>query len=172
MTTIGEQHVARRTHRLYRARLHGPRHGEEHRREGLTADRDGSPQPRPHRGRGAARRKGSEDAARGRRSLDDRLSLRHRLAPGRGPGARAGRAEERRPQRCDHRRLLDLGADLDPRAVALAEELGAQGVTLVDAPLARTPKEAWEGTLDTMVGCDEATLTRLKPVLETWAGRI
>ena len=53
-------------------------------------------------------------------------------------------------------------------AAALADE----GVTFVDAPLARTPKEAWEGTLDTMVGCDEATFARLKPVLETWAARI
>src|SRR5690349_2996429 len=41
----------------------------------------------------------------------------------------------------------------DPNStVALAAALEAAGVTLVDAPLSRTPKEAWEGTLDTMVG--------------------
>jgi 3-hydroxyisobutyrate dehydrogenase-like beta-hydroxyacid dehydrogenase len=68
--------------------------------------------------------------------------------------------------------IVDCSTSEPNSTLALAEELGAQGVTLVDAPLARTPKEAWEGTLDTMVGCDEATLTRLKPVLETWAGRI
>jgi 3-hydroxyisobutyrate dehydrogenase-like beta-hydroxyacid dehydrogenase len=56
--------------------------------------------------------------------------------------------------------------------IALAEELAAQGVTLVDAPLSRTPKEAWEGTLDTMVGAAPDVFARLKPVLETWAGRI
>lgn len=54
----------------------------------------------------------------------------------------------------------------------VAAAFADKGVTFVDAPLARTPKEAWEGTLDTMVGCDEATFVRLKPVLETWAGRI
>jgi 3-hydroxyisobutyrate dehydrogenase-like beta-hydroxyacid dehydrogenase len=56
--------------------------------------------------------------------------------------------------------------------MALAEELATQGVTLVDAPLSRTPKEAWEGTLDTMVGASPEVFARLKPVLETWAGRI
>lgn len=61
----------------------------------------------------------------------------------------------------------------DPTSTAvLAAELAAIGVTLVDAPLSRTPKEAWAGTLDTMVGATEAVFTRLKPVLETWAGRI
>jgi 3-hydroxyisobutyrate dehydrogenase-like beta-hydroxyacid dehydrogenase len=56
--------------------------------------------------------------------------------------------------------------------VALAAELAAKGITLVDAPLSRTPKEAWEGTLDTMVGCDEVIFARIQPILATWAGRI
>ena len=43
---------------------------------------------------------------------------------------------------------------------------------MVDAPLSRTPKEAWEGTLDTMVGASDAVFARLKPVLDTWAGRV
>lgn len=61
----------------------------------------------------------------------------------------------------------------DPNStIALAADLASLGVTLVDAPLSRTPKEAWEGTLDTMVGTDTATFERLKPILETWAGRI
>ncbi|MDQ0392386.1 NAD(P)-dependent oxidoreductase [Labrys monachus] len=61
----------------------------------------------------------------------------------------------------------------DPNStLALAAELGAIGVDYADAPLGRTPKEAWEGTLDTMVGASEAVFARLKPVLETWAGRI
>ncbi len=61
----------------------------------------------------------------------------------------------------------------DPVSTAtLAEELAAQGITLVDAPLGRTPKEAWEGKLDTMVGCSPETFERLKPVLEAWAGRV
>ncbi|MFO1168224.1 MAG: NAD(P)-dependent oxidoreductase [Rhodoblastus sp.] len=56
--------------------------------------------------------------------------------------------------------------------MALAAELAGAGVTLVDAPLSRTPKEAWEGTLDTMVGASEAIFARIKPVLDTWAGRV
>jgi hypothetical protein len=61
----------------------------------------------------------------------------------------------------------------DPNStLALAAELAPRGVDYVDAPLSRTPKEAWEGTLDTMVGASEATFARLRPVLETWAGRI
>lgn len=61
----------------------------------------------------------------------------------------------------------------DPNStLALASRLESMGVTLVDAPLGRSPKEAWEGTLDTMVGCDDQTFARLKPVLDTWAGRV
>jgi 3-hydroxyisobutyrate dehydrogenase-like beta-hydroxyacid dehydrogenase len=61
----------------------------------------------------------------------------------------------------------------DPTSTALlAAELAEIGVSLVDAPLSRTPKEAWAGTLDTMVGADATTFARIKPVLETWAGRI
>jgi 3-hydroxyisobutyrate dehydrogenase-like beta-hydroxyacid dehydrogenase len=61
----------------------------------------------------------------------------------------------------------------DPNStIALAAEFAAVGVDYVDAPLSRTPKEAWEGTLDTMVGASEAAFARLKPVLETWAGKI
>ncbi len=61
----------------------------------------------------------------------------------------------------------------DPVSTArLAESLDADEIILCDAPLGRTPKEAWEGKLDTMVGADEATFARIKPVLETWAGKI
>jgi 3-hydroxyisobutyrate dehydrogenase-like beta-hydroxyacid dehydrogenase len=61
----------------------------------------------------------------------------------------------------------------DPNStLALAKEFAEVGVEYVDAPLSRTPKEAWEGTLDTMVGASEAIFERLEPVLATWAGRI
>ena len=60
----------------------------------------------------------------------------------------------------------------DPVSTAtLAAELATQGITLVDAPLGRTPKEAWEGKLDAMVGCTPEMFERLKPVLDSWAGR-
>jgi hypothetical protein len=61
----------------------------------------------------------------------------------------------------------------DPNStMALAEEFASLGVAYVDAPLSRTPKEAWEGKLDTMVGASEAVFARLKPVIETWAGKV
>ncbi len=60
----------------------------------------------------------------------------------------------------------------DPNStIALAAELAPLGIDYVDAPLSRTPKEAWEGKLDTMVGASEAVFARLKPILDTWAGR-
>lgn len=61
----------------------------------------------------------------------------------------------------------------DPTSTAvLAAELAARGGTMVDAPLGRTPKEAEAGTLDAMVGCDDATFAKIKPVLDCWAGNI
>lgn len=61
----------------------------------------------------------------------------------------------------------------DPTStVALAAEMAARGVTMVDAPLGRTPKEAEEGMLDAMVGCDAASFDKVRPVIECWAGSI
>ncbi|MCP8939707.1 NAD(P)-dependent oxidoreductase [Alsobacter sp. SYSU M60028] len=57
-------------------------------------------------------------------------------------------------------------------SMAIAAELAEMGVDFVDAPLSRTPKEAWEGALDTMVGASDEVFARLKPVLDTWAGRV
>lgn len=53
-----------------------------------------------------------------------------------------------------------------------AELLAAKDVSYVDAPLGRTPKEAWAGTLDTMVGADDAVFQRIKPLLNVWAGKV
>lgn len=61
----------------------------------------------------------------------------------------------------------------DPTStVALAEELSAAGMSMVDAPLGRTPKEAEAGTLDAMVGADDATYAKALPLIECWAGVI
>ncbi|GGH30707.1 2-hydroxy-3-oxopropionate reductase [Alsobacter metallidurans] len=68
--------------------------------------------------------------------------------------------------------VVDCSTSDPTSTVALAAELAANGITLVDAPLSRTPKEAWEGTLDTMVGATPEIFARLKPVLDTWAGRV
>lgn len=61
----------------------------------------------------------------------------------------------------------------DPNStIALAQELSELGVDYVDAPLSRTPKEAWEGMLDTMVGARDEVFERVQPVIDTWAGKI
>lgn len=61
----------------------------------------------------------------------------------------------------------------DPTStVALAAEMEAKGVHMVDAPLGRTPKEAEAGTLDAMVGGSEAAFATVKPVIECWSGTI
>lgn len=61
----------------------------------------------------------------------------------------------------------------DPAStIALAAELAEKGGTLVDAPLGRTPKEAEAGTLDAMVGADDATFAAVLPVIRCWAANI
>jgi 3-hydroxyisobutyrate dehydrogenase-like beta-hydroxyacid dehydrogenase len=50
--------------------------------------------------------------------------------------------------------------------------LAAKGIHFADAPLSRTPKEAWEGTLDCMVGAEPEVFARIQPVIATWAGKI
>ena len=61
----------------------------------------------------------------------------------------------------------------DPASTrALAGDLAEKGATLVDAPLGRTPAEAEAGTLDAMVGCDDATFAAIRPVIDCWAGNV
>ena len=54
----------------------------------------------------------------------------------------------------------------------LAADLATRGIHFADAPLSRTPKEAWEGTLDCMVGATDEVFARIQPVIATWAGKI
>jgi 3-hydroxyisobutyrate dehydrogenase-like beta-hydroxyacid dehydrogenase len=51
-------------------------------------------------------------------------------------------------------------------------DLGGRGTAYVDAPLARTPKEAEEGRLNTMVGADDATFARLRPVFAAYCENV
>lgn len=58
----------------------------------------------------------------------------------------------------------------DPASTeALAAELAAKGGQFVDAPLGGTPVQAEAGQLSAMVGCDEAVLETIRPVIGTWA---
>jgi len=67
--------------------------------------------------------------------------------------------------------IVDCSTADPTSTLTLAAELAPKGIALVDAPLGRTPKEAWAGTLDTMVGASPEMFARLKPLLDTWAGR-
>lgn len=61
----------------------------------------------------------------------------------------------------------------EPATTAKAREaLAAKGVRLVDAPLSRTPVEAEQGRLNTMVGADNATFAALKPVFGAYCENV
>lgn len=68
--------------------------------------------------------------------------------------------------------IVDCSTGEPTMTVKLAQDMEAIGVAYADAPLSRTPKEAWEGTLDCMVGADEELFARIEPVIDTWAGKI
>ncbi len=68
--------------------------------------------------------------------------------------------------------IVDCSTADPVSTLTLAAEIKAAGGHMADAPLSRTPKEAWEGTLDAMVGADDATFARIKPIIDTWAGVI
>jgi 3-hydroxyisobutyrate dehydrogenase-like beta-hydroxyacid dehydrogenase len=68
--------------------------------------------------------------------------------------------------------IVDCSTSNPVSTAALSAELAPRGIDFVDAPLSRTPKEAWEGTLDTMIGANDAVFQRIRPIIETWAGKI
>ena len=68
--------------------------------------------------------------------------------------------------------ILDSSTSNPVSTRKLFELCAAKGVTLVDTPLGRTPKEAWAGTLDTMVGATPEMFETVKPLVETWSGKI
>ena len=61
----------------------------------------------------------------------------------------------------------------EPASTAkIRADLARKGTPYVDAPLSRTPKEAEEGRLNTMVGADDATFARLKPVFSAYCENV
>jgi hypothetical protein len=68
--------------------------------------------------------------------------------------------------------VIDCSTSEPASTRRLAAELVPKGITFIDAPLSRTPKDAWEGTLDVMVGGDPAAVARAMPILKTFGGRI
>lgn len=68
--------------------------------------------------------------------------------------------------------IIDCSTSNPSTTVALAADLATSGITLIDAPLARTPKEAAEGKLDVMSGGAPEVFARAKPVLDAFAVRV
>lgn len=68
--------------------------------------------------------------------------------------------------------VVDCSTSDPTVSLTLAAELAEIGVDFVDAPLSRTPKEAWAGTLDCMVGASDASFARVQPIIATWAAKI
>lgn len=68
--------------------------------------------------------------------------------------------------------VVDCSTSEPSSTARIGAELGARGATLVDAPLARTPKEAEEGRLNVMVGAADAIFRTIEPALKTFAENI
>ena len=68
--------------------------------------------------------------------------------------------------------IVDCSTSDPASTTRLAPNWRPRQIALVDAPLSRTPTDAWAGTLDVMVGGDAAAVARARPVLEAFAGRI
>lgn len=63
------------------------------------------------------------------------------------------------------RTIVDMSTSDVARTRALAEKLGERGITLIDAPVARTREAAVKGTLMISVGATEADFSAVQPLL-------
>ena len=68
--------------------------------------------------------------------------------------------------------IVDCSTSDPSVTTKLAADLAGRSMTLIDAPLSRTPADAAAGTLDVMVGGGDEDVRRVRPVLECFAGRI
>ena len=68
--------------------------------------------------------------------------------------------------------IVDCSTNEPTVTERLSQEMAKIGVHYADAPVSRTPKEAWAGTLDCMVGATPQVFARIQPVISTWAAKI
>jgi 3-hydroxyisobutyrate dehydrogenase-like beta-hydroxyacid dehydrogenase len=68
--------------------------------------------------------------------------------------------------------VIDTSTSEPGSTAKIREAFAARKTTFVDAPLARTPKEAEAGKLNAMVGADDATFEQVKPVLAAFCENI
>lgn len=68
--------------------------------------------------------------------------------------------------------VVDCSTSEPASTSRIREDFARNGIPYVDAPLARTPKEAELGKLNVMVGANPDVFARIKPALETFAENI
>jgi len=68
--------------------------------------------------------------------------------------------------------VVDTSTAEPSSTAAIRADFVAKGAEFVDAPLSRTPKEAEEGRLNTMVGADDDVFARLAPVLRAFCENV
>ncbi|GLK86206.1 NAD(P)-dependent oxidoreductase [Ancylobacter defluvii] len=68
--------------------------------------------------------------------------------------------------------VIDCSTSDPSVTLKLAAALAADGITLIDAPLGRTPAEAEAGTLDVMAGGSDEAFARAAPILNAFAGKV
>jgi 3-hydroxyisobutyrate dehydrogenase-like beta-hydroxyacid dehydrogenase len=68
--------------------------------------------------------------------------------------------------------VIDCSTSEPSSTRRLAAALDPLGITLIDAPLSRTPKDAEAGTLDVMVGGPDDVVARARAVIDCFAGRV
>jgi 3-hydroxyisobutyrate dehydrogenase-like beta-hydroxyacid dehydrogenase len=68
--------------------------------------------------------------------------------------------------------VVDTSTAEPDSTARIRADFAAKGIEFVDAPLARTPREAEAGKLNTMVGATEAMFERLRPVFECYCENV
>ncbi len=68
--------------------------------------------------------------------------------------------------------VVDTSTSQPNSTLKLVEAFKAKGVRYVDAPLTRTPVEAEQGRLNTLVGADAATFAELEPVFKGYCENV
>jgi 3-hydroxyisobutyrate dehydrogenase-like beta-hydroxyacid dehydrogenase len=68
--------------------------------------------------------------------------------------------------------VVDTSTSQPFSTLRIAADLKSKGVRFVDAPLTRTPVEAEQGRLNTMVGADQATYGEIEPALKAFCENI
>ncbi len=68
--------------------------------------------------------------------------------------------------------VVDCSTSEPDSTARIAADFAAKIVPFVDAPLARTPKEAEEGRLNVMVGAEPAVFQKIEPALKAFAENI